>query len=160
MQFRHSKEREEEQIGPARWSSEFRWARAFVCLTFLATLAGIVLNSQQSSAPRVIQPTLPPAINSFPDPRDQLEMRQEQNKKQNFEAANAERKKQIADDSVRLLKLAADLKAEVDKTTKDMLSLKVIRRADEIEKLAHDVKEKMKLSGKETDVSCALRPRR
>jgi DNA-binding transcriptional regulator WhiA len=112
----------------------------------LATLAGIALNSQQPSAPRVIQPTLPPAINSFPDPRDQLEMRQEQNKKQNFEAANAERKKQIADDSVRLLKLAADLKAEVDKTTKDMLSLKVIRRADEIEKLAHDVKEKMKLS--------------
>src|ERR1035438_2777439 len=95
MQFRHSKEKEEEQIGarPARWSSEFRRARAFVCLTFLATLAGIALNSQQPSAPRVIQPTLPPAINSFPDPRDQLEMRQEQNKKQNFEAANAERKK-------------------------------------------------------------------
>jgi hypothetical protein len=38
------------------------------------------------------------------------------------------------------------LKAEVDKTNKDMLSLNVIRKADEIEKLAHDVKEKMKLT--------------
>jgi hypothetical protein len=37
------------------------------------------------------------------------------------------------------------LKAEVDKTNKDMLSLNVIRKADEIEKLAHNVKEKMRL---------------
>jgi hypothetical protein len=34
----------------------------------------------------------------------------------------------------------------VDKTNKDMLSLNVIRKADEIEKLAHSVKEKMKLT--------------
>jgi hypothetical protein len=64
----------------------------------------------------------------------------------NFEAANAERRKQIADDSARLLKLATDLKAEVDKTTKDTLSLNVIRKADEIEKLAHSVKDKMRLT--------------
>ena len=43
--------------------------------------------------------------------------------------------------------MATDLKAEVDKTTKDTLSLSVIRKADEIEKLAHSVKEKMKLTG-------------
>ena len=59
----------------------------------------------------------------------------------NAEATNAERKKQIADDSARLLKLATDLKAEVDKTTKDTLSIGVIRKADAIEKLAHAVKE-------------------
>ena len=64
----------------------------------------------------------------------------------NAEATNAERKKQIADDSARLLKLATDLKAEVDKTSKDTLSLNVIRKAGAIERLAHDVKEKMKLS--------------
>jgi nitric oxide reductase activation protein len=75
-----------------------------------------------------------------------MEMREQQTKKQNFAAANAERKKQIADDTEKLLKLAADLKAEVDKTSKDTLSLNVIRRADEIERLAHSVKEKMKLS--------------
>jgi hypothetical protein len=34
----------------------------------------------------------------------------------------------------------------VDKTNKDMLSITVIRKADAIEKLAHQVKEKMKLT--------------
>lgn len=63
---------------------------------------------------------------------------------QNADSANAERRKQLADDGARLVKLAADLKAEVDKTTKDTLSLDVIRKADEIEKLARSVKERMK----------------
>jgi len=75
-----------------------------------------------------------------------MEMREEQTKKQNFEAANLERKKQIAEDSAKLLKLATDLKTEIDKTNKDTLSLSVIRKAEEIERLAHIVKEKMKLT--------------
>ena len=61
-----------------------------------------------------------------------------------FDAANTARQKQLAADSAQLLKLATELKAEVDKTTKDTLSLTVIRKAGQIEKLAHDVKEKMK----------------
>jgi hypothetical protein len=65
---------------------------------------------------------------------------------QNFDAINAERKKEIASDSARLLKLATDLKAEVDKTDKDTLSISVIRKADKIEKLAHSVKDKMKVA--------------
>jgi len=61
------------------------------------------------------------------------------------EAANAERRRQIAEDASQLLQLATGLKAEVDKTDKDTLSLGVIRKADEIEKLARAVKDKMKL---------------
>ena len=87
-----------------------------------------------------------PAPNRFPDAVQQMQMNEQQAKQQSFEAANAERKKQIAEDSAKLLKLATELKAEVDKTTKDTLSLTVIRKADEIEKLAHGVKEKMKLT--------------
>ena len=82
----------------------------------------------------------------MPDANDQMRMREERTKTQNFEAANNERKRQIAEDSAKLLKLATELKAEVDKTTKDMLSLTVIRKADEIERLAHNVKDKMKLT--------------
>jgi hypothetical protein len=63
----------------------------------------------------------------------------------NPESVNVESKEQIADESAKLLKLATDLKAEVDKTNKDTLSLNVVRKAEEIEKLAHDVKERMKL---------------
>jgi hypothetical protein len=69
-----------------------------------------------------------------------------QNGARDSKATDAERKKQIADESARLLKLATDLKAEVDKTTKDTLSITVVRKADEIEKLAHSVKETMKLN--------------
>jgi hypothetical protein len=87
-----------------------------------------------------------PEANRLPDANDQMEMRDQANKSKDYTAANAERRKQIADDTAKLLKLAADLKAEVDKTSKDTLSLGVIRKADEIERLAHSVKEKMKLS--------------
>jgi nitric oxide reductase activation protein len=60
---------------------------------------------------------------------------------------NTERQKQLVADTQRLLSLANELKADVDKSTKDTLSLDVVRKADEIEKLAHIVKEKMKCSG-------------
>jgi len=89
---------------------------------------------------------MPPLPSRMPDANDQMRMREERTKTQNFEAANNERKRQIAEDSAKLLKLATELKAEVDKTTKDMLSLTVIRKADEIERLAHNVKDKMKLT--------------
>ena len=46
----------------------------------------------------------------------------------------------IAKQSDQLLQLAAALKAEVDKSTKDTLSVAVIRKASEIEKFARDVK--------------------
>jgi hypothetical protein len=57
---------------------------------------------------------------------------------------SVDRQKQLVLDTQRLLALANELKADVDKSNKDMLSLDVIRKADEIEKLAHTVKEKMK----------------
>ena len=49
---------------------------------------------------------------------------------------------QVAADCASLLKLATDLKAEVDKTTKDELSMSVVRKAGEIEQLAHKVRKK------------------
>jgi nitric oxide reductase activation protein len=57
---------------------------------------------------------------------------------------NLDRQKRLVEDTERLLSLANELKADVDKSNKDTLSLDVIRKADEIEKLAHNVKEKMK----------------
>jgi len=59
-------------------------------------------------------------------------------------SADTERKKRLADESAHLLQLANDLKAEVDKTNKDMLSVAVIRKAEEIERLARSLKEKLK----------------
>jgi len=122
------------------------WGRVLICLAAAAALGGAAQPRQQAPSPNPDKPYLLPAANNLPDVNEQMRMREQQGKKQNFEAANAERRKQIADDSSKLLKLATDLKAEVDKTTKDTLSLAVIRKADEIERLAHGVKEKMKLT--------------
>ena len=48
------------------------------------------------------------------------------------------------EETAKLLVLANELKAAVDKSDKNTLSLEVVRKADEIEKLAHSVKEGMK----------------
>lgn len=54
------------------------------------------------------------------------------------------RRDQMNDESADLLSLALALKAEVDKTNKDMLSLGVIRKADEIERLARTMRQNLK----------------
>jgi hypothetical protein len=58
--------------------------------------------------------------------------------------ANAARKKQLADEINVLLRPAVELKLAVDKTSKDELSLAVVRKAEEIEHHAHLLREKMK----------------
>jgi hypothetical protein len=63
---------------------------------------------------------------------------------QQAQLRNSDRQKRLVADTEKLLSLATDLKAQVDKSTKDTLSLDVIKKADEIEKLAHSVKERMK----------------
>lgn len=123
----------------------FHWARAAAFLAMMAACTGAAHPGQQSANP-ADHGYLIPQANRMPDANDQMQMRDQQTKQQSFAAANIERKKQIGDDSAKLLKLATELKAEVEKSNKDTLSVGVIRKAEEIEKLAHNVKEKMKLT--------------
>jgi hypothetical protein len=127
-----------------------RWEICCACLVLISALNGAAQASQASIPPggalRMDRVDLPTPINQPPDPNTQMKMREQQSKQRNYTGANAERKKQIAEVSERLLKLAVDLKTEVDKASNDTLSLNVIRKADEIENLAHSVKEKMKLT--------------
>jgi hypothetical protein len=117
-----------------------------IILAALATVAiALVVGAEgQQSAQNPLHNS--PEIVRAPDSNRVNDINQQQTDKQKFEAANAERKKQINDDTAKLLKLATELKAEVDKTDKDTLSIGVIRKAEEIEKLAHNVKDKMKLT--------------
>ena len=57
---------------------------------------------------------------------------------------NTERQEQLTADTNKLLQLAQELKAEVAKSNKEQLSVDVVRKAEEIEKLAKSVKDKMK----------------
>jgi hypothetical protein len=58
--------------------------------------------------------------------------------------ANEERQQQLQRDTDQLLKLATELKQQVGKSNQNVLSLDVIKKAEEIERLAHSVREKMK----------------
>jgi hypothetical protein len=105
------------------------FAAAFACLAQGGRLA-VAAAGQTNTAPQA------PGSPQTDSPKDLPT--------QKIAQSEIERKKQISDESTRLLAMAIALKAEVDKTTKDTLSLNVIRKADEIEKLAKTVKEKMK----------------
>jgi hypothetical protein len=58
--------------------------------------------------------------------------------------AAKERVVALKNDTDKLLKLSVELKQFVDKSDENVLSLDVIKKADEIEKLAKSVKDKMK----------------
>jgi hypothetical protein len=68
--------------------------------------------------------------------RDQLKQMQKQQK--------AERQKQLKADTDRLYQLATDLKSSVDKTNENILSVDVVKKAEEIEKLAKHIKTNMR----------------
>lgn len=57
---------------------------------------------------------------------------------------NEQRQQDIKTDTDKLLQLATELKQYVDKTNEHTLSVEVIKKAEEIEKLAHTVKDKMR----------------
>jgi hypothetical protein len=117
------------------------WFITFLGLAIVAFMPTVSGGMMQNSYPH-----LPPELNRVPDSNQANDINSQQARKKSLDGANAARKKQINDDTAKLLKLATDLKAEVDKTNQDTLSVGVIRRADEIEKLAHNIKEKMKLT--------------
>ena len=68
----------------------------------------------------------------------------EQQKKELAKKANQQRQEEIRKDTEKLLELATELKQSVDRTTENTLSLDVVKKAEQIEKLAKAVKEKMK----------------
>ena len=67
------------------------------------------------------------------------EMRRDMEKK-----ANQQRQAELKRDTEKLLKLSTELKDYVDKTNENILSLDVVKKAEEIERLAHSVKMKMR----------------
>ena len=126
-------------------------SRGVSCCRNVITLAAFVILScapSSSQAPPQVppHPILLPQANRLPDINDQMVMKQQLAKKQNFDAANALRTQQIADEATKLLILAKDMKSQMDKLGDQPLPDKVIREAEVIEILAHDVQAKMTLT--------------
>ena len=85
-------------------------------------------------------PQVPP-LEQKPGREDEPRLRME---KEMAKKANQNRQADLKRDTEKLLKLATELKESVDKTNESTLSVDVVKKAEEIEKLAHSVKDKMK----------------
>ena len=107
----------------------------FLLLTCLLSLA-LPCSAQSGQIPPVhTQDVNPPADEDDARARITHDMEKK---------AIKERVAALKNDTDKLLKLSVELKAYVDKSDENVLSLDVIKRATEIEKLAHSVREKMK----------------
>lgn len=101
----------------------------------LFLLLGISANAQRQSTPQRIDGTVAPADDDETRQRIARDMAKK---------ANQDRQALLKADTDKLVKLAGELKDYVDKSNENVLSLEVLKKAEEIEKLAHSVKDKMK----------------
>jgi hypothetical protein len=124
-------------VAPLGLARKILTGRAWFMLAFLAGFSCVAQEGNPPCGAKAPAPA-PAASQAAPAP---------QQSKRPASAAG-DPKKQLSDQSAQLLAMAIALKSEVDKTSKDTLSVAVIRKADEIEKLARSVKEKMKTSVK------------
>jgi hypothetical protein len=112
-------------------------------LLLIIVLSGIPSLAQDSvpPAPRGQRPIQP---DQLPGEDPIVTERREKLEKEMEKKANQERQAQLKQDTEKLLQLSTELKQYVEKTNENVLSVNVIKKAEEIEKLAHSVKEKMK----------------
>ena len=114
-------------------------------LCLLVTLVVVI-----SRVPALAQdsgPPLPPSRVQSPDElpnEDPVVREHRRNWKRQCKRSPTEREAQLKKDTEKLLQLSTELKQYVEKTNENVLSVDVIKKAEEIEKLAHSVKEKMR----------------
>ncbi len=120
---------------------------AFLTISILVAcgLRTAAFAQQPSTNPQIPQ-GLPSPNQGPPNPNQgpSDEPTRERLEKEMAKRANQEREAQLKRDTEKLFKLASELKDSVEKSNENTLSLDVVKKAEEIEKLAHSVKEKMK----------------
>jgi len=124
-------------------------AAVAVALMLGAELRTAPVSAQQQqqqpvTQPGVTQPTLPshvPDMGNLDAGPDPMRATRQQ---QMIRAINEQRHKKMLEDANKMVQLSNDLKAEVEKTQNDQLSMNVLKKAAEVEKLAHDVQQRMK----------------
>jgi len=121
-----------------------------LCLLVLVLLAAEA-GSQSKSAPKGASPQ--PFAEAAPSAGPQIPRTRRSPEEERFRIEqeramarqrNRDRQAALKKDTDKLLELANELKEYVDKTDENVLSLDVIKKAEEIEKLSKSVKEKMK----------------
>jgi len=119
----------------------FRAARQLcVAVVLLFAMTAILSDTLLSQGPPV--PSFPPAPGEIP--QKNKDPMTEKVEREAAKQRNLQREQDIKRDTEKLLELATELKQYVDKTNENIISLDVIKKAEQIEKLAKSVKEKMK----------------
>lgn len=124
-----------------------RMAAVTLVLVFASAFSAQTRTPIQPAGAAPAKPSLPlaqvpdPQFNQRRNQEDPIEIRMERERQK---ALQKERFESLKKDTEKLLKLATELKESVDKATKDTLSLEVIRKTEEVEKLAKQVRQKMK----------------
>lgn len=126
-----------------------RWGRSVAKAAIWFAPCTVFTGGAQTS-PEWIQHRRPGMEMPAPDP-SQLEDGGPESEKR-LRALNAERQKALVADTGKLLKLAAELDAEVGQSNPDALTAEQLHKVAEIEKLARSVREKMSLSVRSTPV--------
>ena len=118
-----------------------------VVLMFVVGMRTVPVAAQQQQMPTA-PPQLSTPSSSTPPGRRSLEegpnpMRDSM-QDQAIRQLNEQRRKRMLDDANKMVQLSNELKADVEKMQKDELSMDVLKKAAEVEKLAHDVQQRMK----------------
>lgn len=87
---------------------------------------------------------IPPAVVPGPATGDTRPPEGDDIQRQQAIAANAQRQVEIRRDTDKMLQLTAELKDYLQKVQRGVISVEAIKKAEQIEKLAHGVKAKMK----------------
>jgi hypothetical protein len=103
----------------------------------------LVFSLPSSSQSSIQSPSQGPRLTPV-DPYDREDENRAKIEKDMAKKTNRERQAQLQRDTDNLVKLANELKQYVDKSNENTLSLDVVKKAEEIEKLARSVKDKMK----------------
>ncbi len=109
----------------------------------VALMCGVVGAAGRPQQTPGVQPQAP----GFPGLSQEEEKRNPNSKEvqeRQEKARSSERQRRLVADTDKLLALATQLHEDVGRTDKNILSLDVVRRAEEIEKLARSVKDRMK----------------
>ena len=113
-----------------------RYMRVLFLWVVVLSLVGPCLAQAGQAKPSV--PSAAPPSNPNEDAWE-VQQRKQLQKQQNLQ-----RQQELKKDTEKLLELATELKQSVDKSSENTLSLDVIRKAEQIEKLAKSIKDKMK----------------
>ena len=89
---------------------------------------------------------LPPAVVQSQGMDDVPVTRGDDVQRQQAQAANRQRQVEIRRDTVKMFQLTQELNEYLQKSSQGVMSIDAIKKAEQIEKLAHSVKSKMKQS--------------